>query len=354
MQSPYILHAPISQAAPLVFDSPHSGTQYPDDFKPALPINLLRDGEDCFVDQLFAAAPAAGATLLTAQFPRIYIDPNRSMLDIDQALLEQEWPGPVQASRKTELGIGLIWRLSQHGQSIYNRKLSHAEVMHRLQSYHQPYQKALKGLIDKNVQQFGSSWHINCHSMAAFGSATSDDVGVARADFVLGDRDHTTCDRDFTYLIYGFLRGQGYTVKVNEPYKGVELVRAFSDPAEHRHSIQVEVNQRLYLNEHTRERNEHFLSLQADLTKLISMLAQYTAEQAHHVEHHCDHAHHHHHSPDHDHHHEDSHGHSKAHNHRHDDHAHHEDKAHSHDHVHDHDHKHEHKHDHRHDHKHDH
>ena len=46
----------------------------------------------------------------------------------------------------------------------------------------------------------------------------------------------------------------GYDVKVNDPYKGVELVRAFSDPPAGRHSLQVEVNRRLYMDERTREK----------------------------------------------------------------------------------------------------
>jgi N-formylglutamate deformylase len=133
---------------PLVFDSPHSGNVYPADMNAALPLAQMREGEDCLVDQLYAAAPEAGATLICATFPRIYIDPNRSLFDIDLALLDKPWPGPVQPSRKSELGIGLIWRLTQNAQAIYNRKLNHTEVIQRIQHYHQPYQKAVKDAID--------------------------------------------------------------------------------------------------------------------------------------------------------------------------------------------------------------
>ena len=41
----------------------------------------------------------------------------------------------------------------------------------------------------------------------------------------------------------------GYRVKVNDPYKGVELVRAYSDPKAGRHSLQIEINKRLYMDE---------------------------------------------------------------------------------------------------------
>ncbi len=321
-------HTGSNEPVALVFDSPHSGTTYPENFQYSIAFAALRAVEDTYVDELFSAAPEAGAQLISATFPRSYIDPNRSILDIDNALFEQAWPGPVSESRKTELGIGLIWRLTDSGVGIYDRKLTHQEVMERIRHYHQPYQKAVKDAIDKNVTQFGSSWHVNCHSMTAIGGAISDDVGISRADFVLGDRDSTTCDREFTYLIYGFLRGLGYDVKINDPYKGVELVSAFSNPAEHRHSIQIEINRRLYLNETTREKTSGFLPLQADITKLVAMLADYAKDQTEHVEHHC--AHH-----DHGHHHNHGHAHQhEPHGHEHSDHCdhHHHDDHHKHGH----------------------
>ncbi len=47
---------------------------------------------------------------------------------------------------------------------------------------------------------------------------------------MLGDRDGTTCEPEFTQFVADTLEGMGYGVKINDPYKGVELVRAFSDP----------------------------------------------------------------------------------------------------------------------------
>ena len=118
---------PHGHRVPLVLDSPHSGTEFPGDFGAAVSLERLRQAEDSYVDELFAHGPEAGATLIAARFPRSYVDPNRSLLDIDSALLASPWPGPAQSSRKTELGIGLIWRVLDSGEPIYARKLSVAE-----------------------------------------------------------------------------------------------------------------------------------------------------------------------------------------------------------------------------------
>ena len=306
MTTPYEIRSPAAGAVALVLDSPHSGTEYPEDFRPAVPRDLLRQAEDSYVDELYASGPARGATLVAARFPRSYIDPNRSLLDIDVSLLDARWPGPAIASRKTELGIGLVWRVLDTGQPIYDRKLSVEEVKQRIVRYHQPYQRAVKQALDHAYEHFGGVWHLNLHSMPAMSSVISEDgPGRARADFVLGDRDGTTCEPEFTRLVADTLAGMGYGVKLNDPYKGVELVRAFSDPAAQRHSLQIEVNRRLYMDERTRERSAGFEKLRGDLDQLLAKVAAYVAERGSHL---C-HGHH-----DHDH----AHGHHHGHHHHHD------------------------------------
>ena len=307
---------PSERFVPLVLDSPHSGTEYPADFATAVPLEALRQAEDAFVDELYAGGPGLGATLVAARFPRSYIDPNRSLLDIDASLLQGRWPGPAVPSRKTELGIGLIWRILDTGEPIYARKLSIEEVRQRIIRYHQPYQKAVKDALDHAYGHFGAVWHLNCHSMPAVSGRISEEgPGKRRADFVLGDRDGTTCDAEFTALVAETLRKMGYDVKINDPYKGVELVRAFSDPKAGRHSLQVEVNRRLYMDEKSRERSGAFPRLKADIDRLLAELAHYAAERSHDCHdhaHHHDHDHDHHHDHDHEHH---SHGHGKSHRH---------------------------------------
>jgi len=296
------IHEPTGTSVPLVLDSPHSGTEYPEDFRPAVGLEALRAAEDSFVDDLYASAPGFGATLVAARFPRAYIDPNRSIFDIDTSLLDAPWPGPAIAGRKTELGIGLVWRILDSGESIYRRKLTVDEVKQRIVRYHQPYQKAVKDALDHAHAHFGAVWHLNCHSMPAVSGRISEEgPGKRRADFVLGDRDGTTCAPEFTALVAETLRAMGYEVKINDPYKGVELVRAFSDPKANRHSLQIEVNRRLYMDEKTRERLASFAELKANLDRMVGEIAKYAAQRSHECH---GHNHDHHHDHDHDHKHE--------------------------------------------------
>ena len=306
---------------PVIFDSPHSGTDYPADFDAIVPRLTLRRAEDTHVEALYRAAPDHGATLIAASFPRSYIDANRSLLDIDAALLDGAWPGPINVSKKTEKGIGLVWRLLDTGEAIYKRKLTVAEVQARIANCYAPYHKTVRDAINSAHKHYGAVWHINCHSMPATSSVISEEgPGVARADFVLGDRDGTTCDPAFTSFVALTLREMGYDVRINDPYKGVELVRAYSDPDSHKHSLQIEVNRKWYMDEISREPNANFAKLQSDITKLIAAIASYARK---HIP-----AHGHHHDCGHDHH---DHGHSHAHKHEHDD-KHTHESGHKHDH----------------------
>jgi N-formylglutamate amidohydrolase len=96
-----------------------------------------------------------------------------------------------------------------------------------------------------------------------------------RADFVLGDRDGTSCDPAFTEFVRATLAGMGYQVKVNDPYKGVELVRAYSDPKAGRHSLQIEISKRMYMNEATLEKNPGFADLQGSLSSLLGEIRNF-------------------------------------------------------------------------------
>jgi len=62
-------------------------------------------------------------------------------------------------------------------------------------------------------------------------------------------------------------------------FKGVELVRKHGLPASRRHSLQIEVNRKLYLDEDTREPNAGFARTRDDLSALIAHLAGFARAQ---------------------------------------------------------------------------
>jgi N-formylglutamate amidohydrolase len=275
--TPHLLHGEPART-PLVLDSPHSGYRFPADFDAIVSEFDLRDGEDCFVDELYLPATELGVPLLAAQFARTYLDANRHAGDIDLDLMEGgHWPHEHVPSGKARIGKALIWRTLDDGRPIYGRRLRVDEVVTRIARCHAPYHRALVQLMDAAQARFGQVFHLNCHSMPYVGGRMGEGAaGRTRADFVLGDRDGTTCDPTFTQFIHRTLTAMGYRVAINDPYKGVELVRAYSDPARGRHSLQLEVNKRLYMDEATRARHDGFARLQRDLAALVRAVIDFT------------------------------------------------------------------------------
>ena len=272
------LHPPQADPAPVVLDSPHSGADYPEDFGHCMSRQGLRRLEDAFVDELFGHAPRHGASLLRALFPRSYIDPNRAPDDLDVAMLADDWPHPVNPGPKSDSGIGLICRLAAEG-PVYDRKLAAHEVRRRLDRYYWPYHRTLERVLEHTWQRFGAVLHVNCHSMKSTSTASMPEGrGVQRPDFVLGDRDGTSCNPALTDRVRGVLAAAGYRVAVNRPYKGMELVRRYSEPGAGRHSLQVEINRALYMDEERVCKSDGFERLQHTLGELTAAIAGFMTD----------------------------------------------------------------------------
>jgi N-formylglutamate deformylase len=273
--SELVRHLPGTSA--LVLDSPHSGTVYPADFGHACDLQVLRRAEDTHVDKLYAFAPSLGAHWIEALFPRSYLDANRALAEIDEALIDGPWPGERPGTEgeraKVRLGKGLIWRQTDDGLPLYQRLLGVDEVRSRIERCWQPYHAAVAQALDAAHLAHGYSLHINCHSMPAVAASHATDFpGLVHPDFVVGNRDHSTSSAAMAQWLCEQLRAMGYEVWLNHPYKGVELVRRYGQPQAHRHSLQLEINRGLYMDEQSLDIRPGFERLQADLRQLVERL----------------------------------------------------------------------------------
>jgi len=136
-------------------------------------------------------------------------------------------------------------------------------------------------VLDAAWQRHGAVWHLNCHSMRSRGGALDVDAGMSRADVLVSDGGGTTADPAFSRWIIAEFTRLGYRVAYNTPCGedgGGDLVRHFGRPEARRHSVQIELNQALYLNESRVEKHDGFSTLQSQLGQFAAALAAY-AEQ---------------------------------------------------------------------------
>ena len=265
-----------SASVPIVYDSPHSGIIYPPEFKTTATKPQLKTARDAFVDELILESSNLGVAVLLADFPRTYIDPNRSTAEIDTSMLQGKWAREVQITRKLEVGMGLIRKFILPNVPMYPEKLSVAEVENRIKKYWSPYHRALKMLLDEKVAEFDAVFYIDWHSMKSKGNQMNIDSGRERPDFVVSDQDGKTSSRKFRDVVIKNLKSQGYEVAVNYPYKGAELIKRHGVPTENRHAVQIEINRRLYMDESSFLKNNSFSVLKDNILKLTERLVYFT------------------------------------------------------------------------------
>jgi len=263
---------------PVIFDSPHSGTIYPKDFDHICKRDDLKKIEDSYVDELFSSAPQYGATLLTALFPRSYIDPNRADDDIDETLLGQPWPyekyGSIRPTSRSDSGIGLIYRLAKPGTAIYNHPLSTEEIMNRVKNYYEPYHDTLCTTLNEAYYAYGQFWHINCHSMPNSAAYPKRNITLSGdrqkpSDIVLSDHNGKTCNQDFIQHLKEFWQNKNFKVTINDPFKGAELIERYAQPTRGKNCVQIEINRALYMNEFTGEKSQNFSRIKGHCTDMI-------------------------------------------------------------------------------------
>jgi N-formylglutamate amidohydrolase len=263
---------PHGEPTPLVVSVPHAGTAFPPEELPlyrAARSELERDS-DLWVDELFAEAPALGATLVSSPWSRFVVDLNRFSDDLAPT-------GAVGAVRRTSDGYygdrGVIWAFTTQGAPIYRNPLTHAVVTRRLANYFEPYHRAVTAALGEAVERFGYAVLLDAHSMPARATRVHRDAGEPRPDVIPGDLDGRSCAPSLRQATEEFWRARGLVVRSNWPYRGGAITRTYGRPALGVHAIQLELNRRLYMDEVRLERLPRFDEVRHRCTEFTRLLS---------------------------------------------------------------------------------
>lgn len=266
---------PAGQGSALVLSSPHSGDIYPASFQGASQLDplTLRRSEDAFIHELYAAGPALGAPLLEALFPRAYCDPNRAAYELDPAMFDAPLPPHVVTdSSKIGAGLGTIARVVTGGLEIYKGKLPFTEAERRVETCWRPYHDALEVLLEEAKARHGVALLLDCHSMPSVGGTHNPDAGQRRADMVIGDFHGVSCAPRLVDRVDDYLKSCGFSTTRNKPYAGGYITQSYSRRDQGIHSLQLEINRDLYMDETRIEKAGGFNRVQGAMTGLIELL----------------------------------------------------------------------------------
>jgi N-formylglutamate amidohydrolase len=270
---PFEIMEPAAWRAPIIFNSPHSGSVYPAEFLEASRIDLvaLRRSEDSFMDELIGNLSAVGFPVVRVNFPRSYVDVNREPYELDPRMFSGRLPSFANTrSMRVAGGLGTIPRVVGDGQEIYRERLTVEDALSRIEALYKPYHRALRRLINKAHQAFGTVIVVDCHSMPSVGVSRDE---PRRPDVVIGDRYGTSCAPLLPDTVEETMRGLGYSVGRNKPYAGGFITEHYGNPASGLHTIQLELNRAIYMDERRRERGPRFAQVAIDFATLAEAIA---------------------------------------------------------------------------------
>ena len=265
---------PAANAIPVLFEIPRSGAEYPRSFRSPASLTDMQGSVSSFVETVYERIPEAGATWLYAKFPNAFIDLNRNEEDIDPGMVEGSWTGVMNPSARTAAGKGLLPMTVGASQPIYDGKIAADDLRDRIENFHRPYHAEVTRILTAFKSRFDRAVHLTCHSMPAIVSA-GPEKGTVRSDFDLGDRNGTTASADLVAFLSEKLRSFGFDVTHNKFFAGAECVERHGRPDHGLHSIQIEMNRSLYMDEKARLLRPDVGKFQAMFWEIASALGSY-------------------------------------------------------------------------------
>ena len=226
---------------------PHSGNFYPDIFINNLNIKLdkVRQIEDFESDKIISRINKKNADVIIAKCSRVVVDLNRSKNAIDNSMFEKKfYSGPIEENKMVEYGLGVLPK-TVDGTLIFNKKLSLSYPRFMLENYYDPFHNILFKQIKHLTNLFGCCYHIDLHTMPSKALINF----KKEPDIVLGNNFGNSCSFQLVHYFKNIFENHGLTVELNMPYAGGFITRNYGRPSLGCHSLQIEINRKLYMNE---------------------------------------------------------------------------------------------------------
>ena len=232
------LKKPRVDVVPIVLSVPHAGTKFPSKLNSHFKKRMRRhlDDTDWYVHRLYEFAPALGITLIKANLSRWVIDLNRKP---DSEALYNDGRLITSNTPTTDF----------YGNKLYKSKKlepNEKEIKRRLEAYYWPYYKQIKTLLEERKKQFGKVLLWDAHSIRHRVSTIQADPFP---DMILGNNDEKTAQAELIASALKNLKSGEFEVNHNHPFKGGHITRYFGDPENNVHTLQLEMNKILYMDD---------------------------------------------------------------------------------------------------------
>lgn len=240
-----------SNDIPLIVTIPHSGEKVPPQtpWLKTLPEEVLMCDVDRYVDFLYEPSlQRLHIPYVKTEWHRYAADLNRIPEDVDaSSVLGNPTPAGTH-------GRGFHWVITTYKHQLMQEPMSlqaHNELVELIYNpFHEGIRKLYSALHEKGHKK---TFHIDAHSMPSVGTSEHRDPGEQRADIVVSDSKGKSCDPRFKDLVIAAYVTAGFKVGYNWPYFGGRVTEQYGVPARDQHTLQVEMNRALYMDEKTKK-----------------------------------------------------------------------------------------------------
>ena len=163
----------------------------------------------------------------------------------------------------------------QSGENIYvaGSAPNNHEVNHRIETYWRPYHDKLGDELDRIRNEFGNAVLWEAHSIQSKVPTLFDGV-LPQMNF--GTNNGASCHPALQDAVYEEAKASGYSVVLNERFKGGYITRYYGNPKNGIHAVQLELAQRSYMDEESWQYDETGANQLAKVVR--SMLRTIAAE----------------------------------------------------------------------------
>lgn len=249
----------------VLISMPHNGQKIPKNIADTMiPSAQNVTDTDWYMDKLYDFASAMGIYTLTPKYSRYVIDLNRN--STGEAL--------YVGADNTELCPTSAFDLSPL--YLINQQPTSEEIANRIKHYWQPYHQALTETLTQLKQQHGKVVLLDAHSIL---SQVPRFFKGKLPDFNFGTADGTSCDELLLKNIQN-LDLSPYTSVCNGRFKGGYITRAYGDPSNNIHAIQLELSQHTYMDEPSNHYNdEKAEKVKIQLKSFVQCLVDFSKSQ---------------------------------------------------------------------------
>lgn len=250
----------------IVLNIPHSSSFIPQKYRPLFIVNEKKINEelrcmtDWYVDELF----------------RHFYQTETVKTDVSRLICDTERFADDSVEQMARKGMGVIYTHSHNGDVIKKVPDGHKDEI--LKKYYRYHHRKLTRSVASMLKTWNRALIIDCHSFSSVPFDCDRDQHPDRPDFCIGIDPFHTPYQLVDYAYSHFSANGKYSVDINTPFYGSIVPEKYYRKDSRVHSIMIEVNRSLYMDEQSLAKKPEFHDIHGLIEKFLDTICNLRGE----------------------------------------------------------------------------